>query len=151
MSTGRAISNILANGRSVCIFPEGTTTEGRELQRFQTALFQPAIDVGAAVQPLVIRYFRADGTRAAEAAFTGEMSLLQSMWHLAGADPITIDLSFLLPINPSGQDRRTLARRAQELIGQRLRDPAPVFASTSDVGASLQLMGQPIHSTEMPS
>jgi 1-acyl-sn-glycerol-3-phosphate acyltransferase len=107
------------------IFVEGTSTEGRDLQPFHSALFQAAVITGAPVQPMVIRYFRASGNRATEAAFTGDMSLVQSMWQLSGAAPIDIDIGFLPPISPHGHDRRTLARQAHDLIGCRLRDPMP--------------------------
>jgi 1-acyl-sn-glycerol-3-phosphate acyltransferase len=122
---GKAVAAALSAGRSVCIFPEGTSTEGRNLQPFHSALIQAAVMTGAPVQPVAIRYFRTTGRRATEAAFTGDMSLVQSMWQLSGADPIDIDLGFLVPIDPHGLDRRALARRAHELIGWRLRDPMP--------------------------
>jgi 1-acyl-sn-glycerol-3-phosphate acyltransferase len=122
---GMAVATALSAGRSVCIFPEGTSTEGRELQPFHSALFQAAVITGAPVQPIAIRYFRTTGSRATEAAFTGDMSLVQSMWQLSGADPIDIDLGFLTAIHSRGHDRRTLARQAHELIGWRLREPMP--------------------------
>ncbi len=122
---GHAISNALKDGRTVCIFPEGTTTEGRALQSFRTALFQPAIDQGVAIQPLAIRYFRADGMRAREAAFVGDMSLAQSMWGLAAGVPITIDASFLPSLDTTGQNRRALAKAAESLVRDALYEPAP--------------------------
>jgi 1-acyl-sn-glycerol-3-phosphate acyltransferase len=122
---GKAVGAALSAGRSVCIFPEGTSTEGRELQPFHSALFQAAIITGTPVHPIAIRYFRTSGSRATEAAFTGDMSLVQSMWQLSGADPIDIDLGFLPPISSHGHDRRTLAQQAHELIDRRLRDPMP--------------------------
>lgn len=124
LATGREIFTFLKMGRSVCIFPEGTSTDGCELQPFHSALFQPAVDAGAKVLPIAIRYFRADGTRATEAAFTGDMSLAQSMWHIAGADPIIIETSHLPLIEATGESRRKLACGAHQLIGRRLRDPA---------------------------
>jgi 1-acyl-sn-glycerol-3-phosphate acyltransferase len=134
ISVGRAISDTLKNGQTVCIFPEGTTTEGRELRSFRTALFQPAIDQAVSIQPLAIRYFRADGLRAKEAAFVGDMSLGQSMWGLAAGQPITIDLSFLPNLSPEGRDRRILAKLAEDLVREALFDPAPDLepASTAE-------------------
>ncbi len=139
----KAVAEALSAGRSVCIFPEGTSTEGRELQPFHGALFEAAIMTGAPVQPIAIRYFRTTGNRATEAAFTGDMTLAQSIWKLASAEPIDIDLCFLTPSNAHGHDRRTLARQAQALIGWRLRDPMPgplpilVEDSILDAGAHL--------------
>jgi 1-acyl-sn-glycerol-3-phosphate acyltransferase len=123
MKTCQKVATTLAQGRSVCIFPEGTSTEGHELHLFHPALFQPAVEVGVPVQPIAIRYFRRDGTHAAEAAFTGTMSLLQSMWRLAGAEPIVVEISHLPLIEASGSDRRVLAQLAHDAVRQRLRDP----------------------------
>lgn len=123
MTASRHIAALLAQGRSVCIFPEGTSTEGRELRSFHSALFQSVVETGVAVQPIAIRYFREDGALATEAAFTGDMSLVQSMWHLAGANPIIIEIGVLPLIDSAGLDRRILAVRAHELIGRRLREP----------------------------
>jgi 1-acyl-sn-glycerol-3-phosphate acyltransferase len=125
VNAGKAVGAALSAGRSVCVFPEGTSTEGRGLQPFHSALFQAAITTGAPVQPIAIRYFRPSGSLATEAAYTGDMSLVQSMWQLSGADPIDIDIGFLPPISSHGHDRRTLARQAHEQIGWRLRDPMP--------------------------
>jgi 1-acyl-sn-glycerol-3-phosphate acyltransferase len=134
LAAGKAVGVALSAGRSVCIFPEGTSTEGRKLQPFHSALFQAAIITGAPVQPIAIRYFRTSGSRATEAAFTGDMSLVQSMWRLSSADPIDIDLGFLTPISSHGHDRRTLARQAHEVIAWRLRDPMPRPLSISMEG-----------------
>jgi 1-acyl-sn-glycerol-3-phosphate acyltransferase len=134
---GRAISNALKDGRTVCIFPEGTTTEGRALQSFRTALFQPAIEQGVAVQPLAIRYFRADGMRAKEAAFVGDMSLAASMWGLAAGVPITIDVSFLQSLDTAGQDRRSLAKAAEILVRDALYEPAPELQALAGTAAEL--------------
>lgn len=124
MMTSRHMADLLAQGRSVCIFPEGTSTNGRELQPFHPALFQSAIEAGVAVQPIAIRYFRANGALATEVAFTGDMSLVQSMWRLAGTDQIIIDVGHLPFFDTTGLDRRIAVERAHALIGQRLREPA---------------------------
>ena len=134
-TVGREIAALLVRGRSVCIFPEGTSTEGGELQPFHAALFQPCVDVGAPVRPIAIRYFRRDGTRAVEAAFTDEMTLVQSMWQLAGADPIIIEIEHLPPIGAAGNDRRGLARRTHQAVANGLRRPVAGWTAGNDRSA----------------
>ncbi len=138
-AAGKAVADVLKEGGSVCLFPEGTSTEGRELQPFHSALFQAAVLTGTTVQPLAIRYFRADGNRATKAAFTGDMSLVGSIWRLADAEPIIIDLSFLAPLDAAGQDRRTLSLRAHELVGWRLRDPLAMPTMSSDADGATDI------------
>ncbi len=127
MTASRQVANLLGQGRNVCIFPEGTSTNGREFQSFHAALFQPAIDAGVAVQPIAIRYLRANGELATEAAFTGDMSLVRSMWRLAGTDRITVDIAYLPLVHTAGLDRRIAATLAHALIDQRLREPVAAW------------------------
>jgi 1-acyl-sn-glycerol-3-phosphate acyltransferase len=42
--------------RSVCIFPEGTSTNGRYLLPFKSNLFQASIDTNKSILPLCLRY-----------------------------------------------------------------------------------------------
>ena len=57
------IEAMLASGKDVAVFPEGTTTDGSLLQPFHGALLQPAIDSERPVQPLALAYFDANGQR----------------------------------------------------------------------------------------
>ena len=49
----------LRNG--MCVFPEGTTTDGQELLPFHANLFQAAVSAGCAVQPICLMYEDAHG------------------------------------------------------------------------------------------
>lgn len=50
------INDSLWAGRSVAIFPEGTTTNGRSLKPFKSSFYQSAIEVGVPVQSIAIQY-----------------------------------------------------------------------------------------------
>jgi 1-acyl-sn-glycerol-3-phosphate acyltransferase len=117
---GRTIAATLAGGKSVCIFPEGTTTDGGSLSPFRAPLFQVAIDCAVPVQLVAVSYARRDRTRAVEAAFVGEMTLVQSIWQLATGGGMIAELAFLAPIDTRGVDRRTLALAAQSQLGAHL-------------------------------
>src|SRR5207247_908912 len=60
----------LRRGTLVAVCPEGVTTFGRSLERFHSALFQPALHASATLQPVALRYLDAAGrhTDAAGAA-----------------------------------------------------------------------------------
>ena len=120
----KIIADALRNGRSVCVFPEGTSTEGNELRPFHSSLFQAAIDAGVHVQPIAIRYLRPDHTRAPEAAFVGDATLLRSMWQLAGAAALKVDIAVLEPIATERNSRRDLAQAAEAQIRSHLSVPA---------------------------
>ncbi|MHB1513358.1 MULTISPECIES: lysophospholipid acyltransferase family protein [Acidiferrobacter] len=42
--------------QSVLLFPEGTSTDGRQVRPFHARLFAAAIEAGCPVQPVVLRY-----------------------------------------------------------------------------------------------
>ena len=119
----------LASGRRVAICPEGTTTWGDELLRFHAALFQPAIEAGATLHPVGIRYLDASGDMTRAAGYVGEMSLMGSMWRIVSEQAMVVELHFAATIESTGSDRRTLARTAEQLIckvlGIASSQPAP--------------------------
>jgi 1-acyl-sn-glycerol-3-phosphate acyltransferase len=113
---GRTMNVSLGSGRSVCIFPEGTTTDGHAISPLRPPLFQVAIDTGRPVQLIALRYVRADGQRADEVAFTGEMTLAQSIWRLAKGVGVVAELGVLEPISVENMDRRSIALLAQQRL-----------------------------------
>ena len=61
--------------RSVCIFPEGTSTNGRYLLPFKSNLFQSSIDTNKSILPLCLRY-KQKGIYSDKPAFVDDMSLV---------------------------------------------------------------------------
>ncbi|AVZ76661.1 1-acyl-sn-glycerol-3-phosphate acyltransferase [Streptomyces lunaelactis] len=108
-ATVREMASALDGGARVIAFPEGSTWCGREQGRFRHAVFQAALDAGAAVQPVRIRYLPTGA-----AAFVGDDSLGASLWRVVAAGGLTAEIR-LLPAIPAGScpDRRSLARAAQ--------------------------------------
>lgn len=105
------IAASLRAGRSVALFPEGTTYCGRENGRFRPALFQAAIDAGAPVVPVSVDY------DSAEASFLGEETLWESVRRVARVRDLTLTLVMAPALRPDpGADRRVLARAAQSSL-----------------------------------
>lgn len=107
-ATARRIGGLLAAGIDVAVFPEGTTSDGSRVLPFQGALLQGAIEAGARVQPVALRYETRDGRRSEAASYCGDTGLGVSLWRIAAADGLTLRLRFLPP-QPAGADRRALA------------------------------------------
>jgi 1-acyl-sn-glycerol-3-phosphate acyltransferase len=106
------VAAALRGGRSVALFPEGTTYCGTEHGPFRPALFQAAIDAGAPVVPISISY---DST---EAAFVGEDTLWESVLRVARVRRLTVTLVAAPALRPeSGAGRGALARAAQSSLG----------------------------------
>jgi 1-acyl-sn-glycerol-3-phosphate acyltransferase len=120
-----ALVRVMRQGDPVAVFPEATTTDGGTVLHFYSSLLQPAVAAGAAVQPVAVRYTRADGTPCTEAAFTGGLSLWGSLRLMAAQPGIRAQLAFLPPLASTGRHRRELARGARDLILQTLFPRAP--------------------------
>jgi 1-acyl-sn-glycerol-3-phosphate acyltransferase len=123
--TSKAITAELERGALVAVFPEGTTTFGRSLEHFHAALFQPALDAGATLQPIALRYLDAAGKHTDAAGYVGETSLLESVWTIVSTRHIVAELNLLPPLPVRGQTRRSLAERTRTAIADALGVPVP--------------------------
>lgn len=102
---------------SIVFFPEGTTTDGSLVLKFQARLFATAIETRRPVQPIALRFSTAaDGT--ATAPYIGDDVLLDNIIRLLKHGPITAELSYCEPIDPAGHDRASLALAAHTAICQ---------------------------------
>jgi 1-acyl-sn-glycerol-3-phosphate acyltransferase len=130
--TGRIASHVkdaLAAGDCVGLFPEGTTTEGDQLLKFHSSLFEPAVANGARVHPVGIRYLLPDGTPCRAAAFVGELTFAQSLGLVIRTREMVVRLAFAEPLDPTGLNRREVAAQTQArvatLLGLAAPDSAP--------------------------
>ncbi|MFJ8623915.1 lysophospholipid acyltransferase family protein [Kitasatospora sp. NPDC093550] len=120
--TVAAVAGVLRSGHPVIVFPEGSTWCGRESGRFRPALFQAAVEAGAFVQPVTIRYRLADGRPTSVPAFVGDDGLLTSLARVVAARGLVAEVTFLPPIPPPAPQatragaRRELARAAQAAV-----------------------------------
>jgi 1-acyl-sn-glycerol-3-phosphate acyltransferase len=121
----------LADGDTVAVFPEGTTTDGRALLPFHANLLHAAVTTGTPVQPVALRYADAAQPISPAAEYIGDTTLLQSLWRIASARGLAVHVA-LLPAEDSRQaDRRALAQALRERI-----EAALAAASTSSPAAS---------------
>ena len=122
----RAIVAELERGVLVAVFPEGTTTFGRSLESFHPALFQPALDAAATLQPIALRYLDSAGQHTNAAGYVGETSFLESLWTIVSTRHIIAELDLLAPVAVRGHTRRSLAEKTRTAIAEALGVAAPV-------------------------
>jgi 1-acyl-sn-glycerol-3-phosphate acyltransferase len=113
----------LAEGDCVGLFPEGITTEGDQLLKFHSALFEPAIANNAHVHPTAIRYERPDGTLCVEASFAGDRSFTESLALIIRQRAVTARLAFAPAIDTGGATRREVTGAARECVASLLGLP----------------------------
>ena len=106
------------NKRSVCIFPEGTSTNGRYVLPFKSNLFQSSIDANKSILPICLRY-EEHHHYSDKVAFIGDMSLVDSIIKIKKENHITAILEVLHPIRPRG-NRKEIASYTHEMIQKNL-------------------------------
>jgi 1-acyl-sn-glycerol-3-phosphate acyltransferase len=117
------LTHTLVSGRSVVVFPEGTTWCGRCRSsrglrggEFRRAAFQAAIDASAPIRPVTFEY-RQDDEPSTVAAYVGDDTLLASLRRISRADGLRIHVTARPAFAPDG-DRRELAARAEASVHQ---------------------------------
>jgi 1-acyl-sn-glycerol-3-phosphate acyltransferase len=119
-----AVADALRAGERVVVFPEGTTTDGAAVGRFHAAMLQAAVDAGAPVQAVAVRYRRADGTREPDAAFVGDMTFLASLRRVLGRPALRAELTFGPVLRSTGRTRRDLVRLTHGFVSLALVAPS---------------------------
>lgn len=117
------IEHALAAGDVIALFPEGTTTTGRELLPFHGSLMQPVIEAGGHVLPAAIRYTHVDGSHSDAPSYVGEMSLAASVGQMLKARRTRVRLHLGPPLATAGRHRREVAAEAHRFIRTALELP----------------------------
>lgn len=121
LHTLREMRARLQSGATVAVFPEGTSTDGRTVLPFHSALLQSAVDTESAVQPVAIRYEGSAGMHSRAPAYYADIGLWQSLKAIARAEDLVARADFLPPLQPTtSSDRADLARQVHCLISNRL-------------------------------
>jgi 1-acyl-sn-glycerol-3-phosphate acyltransferase len=101
----------MRNGDVVAVFPEGTTSDGRELLPFHANLIQAAIQAEAPVQPMSLKFIDAQtGELSFAPCYIGDDTLIGSMWRTLKARRIEAVVHFGEPQVAMGRDRRAWAQ-----------------------------------------
>lgn len=117
LDLGRQLADRLRQGSHLAIFPEGTSSDGSDVMRFHPRLLAAAVDSGAALQPVAIRY-RRGGARDPLAPFVGDDELPAHLLRLLDAELAVVEITLLEPIASTGLSRGELARRAHAAIAE---------------------------------
>jgi 1-acyl-sn-glycerol-3-phosphate acyltransferase len=114
------MAEALQRGETVAIFPEGTTGAGPQLLPFHANLLHAAVTTETPVQPVALRFFDAEHAFSPAAEFLGETTLLQSVWRIASARDLAVQVRLLPPMSTAHADRRALAEHLRGEIERHL-------------------------------
>ncbi|WP_293006823.1 1-acyl-sn-glycerol-3-phosphate acyltransferase [Nitrosomonas sp.] len=122
MRINQQISEVMERGERVTVFPEGTTSDGTQLNHFHASLLQSAVITDALLYPVAIRYRNNTGEICQEAAYL-EPSLVLSLQQILSQIRIDAELIFNSPISCGTKNRRELARSSEQAIADALSLP----------------------------
>lgn len=132
------ITEVMRDGDLVCVFPEGTTTDGTEVLPFHANLMQAPVSGGLPVQPVGLRYLdAATGEPTAAPAYIGDLSLLDSLDMILRSPPIKARLVVGQMLHPMSDNRRQLAGFAREVVADLAR--ADLVAAAASVSRAHQV------------
>ena len=118
-SLGGVLHEMLArlrDGHAVGVFPEGRTRDGREIGPFHARIFLAAVEAGAPVQPVALRYGERGCAQPVVAFAPGE-SFFGNFVRLLGEPSCVVEAVFLEPILPGdAEGRRRIADTARDRI-----------------------------------
>ena len=112
------MAKVMREGHTVAVFPEGTTGSGLGVMHFHPNLLQAAIDAPVPVQPVVLRYSDPRHRFSPIAAYTGDTSLLQSLWWVVTGRGLCVHANILPLQEVTHADRRALATHLHVLISE---------------------------------
>lgn len=105
----------LHQGRSVAVFPEGSTSQNGITRVFHARIFQAALDAQVPVQPVALRFAR-HGQRVLDRSFLENENFMQNILRLLGAPPLDFEIHFLEVVPASPHARRQMAELARSRI-----------------------------------
>jgi 1-acyl-sn-glycerol-3-phosphate acyltransferase len=104
--------------QSICIFPEGITSNGYQVLPFKSNLFQSAFEANKLLLPLSIKY-KENNVITNRTSFHGSTTLFQSFKRIAKSNQIEVVLDIGHPVKPA-QSRKDVSAKLQEAIALKI-------------------------------
>lgn len=115
------MENNFAQGVTLVLFPEGTSTDGGNVLPFKSALFPNPGQDNVELYPLVISYYRNSPRDHTFYGWFADMTLLTHIWQIFKSGDFTIRLDFLPQESPGAYaSRKDLAMSCEQLIREKL-------------------------------
>ena len=115
------LSDALQSGSRVVLFPEGTTTTGRQVLPFRSSLLQAAVMSRVPVVPIALSAHAADG-QGETLCWVGEETLLAHLPRVVALRQATFEIRILTPM-AAGPTRKVQSAAARAVIVSARRLP----------------------------
>ena len=108
LRVSESFASLIEAGVVVTIFPEGTSTDSRQVLPFRPSLLEPAAANGWRVSPAWIAYRLEDGSVGEEVCYWGDMTFAPHLLNLLSKKEIRAFVAYGEPV-ARGMDRKALA------------------------------------------
>jgi len=118
-------ASFLKDGFNIVLFPEATSTNGKELRAFKKSLLKVAIEAEKPILPLCIKYLSSDEQPISDINrdnfyWYGDMAFLPHFMRLIKTKKTIIEITILDKIEVNAQsDRKSLSDKAFEEISKK--------------------------------
>jgi len=109
------IRSALVGGALVIVFPEGTSSDGRNVLPFKSSLLEPATQQQHPLTVGRLRYCRADGADEEAVAYWGEAVFLNHLLDLLALDRVRATVCFAT-VTEHSSDRKVLAQQLHAAV-----------------------------------
>lgn len=120
-----AVAERLRQGACVAVFPEGGILPGPGVKRFHARMFGAAIEAGAPVQPVMVRYSRG-GALYEDITFRPREHFAANFLRLLTQRTCLAEVRLLPAIPTQGEQRRRVAMEAERLVSEAYRAELPL-------------------------
>lgn len=136
LGIAQSMQRAIGEGRTLLMFPEGTTSDGRGLLKLHANLFDAAAKTGADVIPVVLRY-RSRGEVTTAPAYVGKVGLFECLWRVVNTPDLTVTVIVGEPF--TGDDRRELCAKASAVMSEVIGVADPLAPKAlSDAASEVQ-------------
>jgi lyso-ornithine lipid O-acyltransferase len=109
------IQAALDDGALVIVFPEGTSSDGRDVLPFKSSLLEPATQQKHLLTVGRVRYTLANGDDDDAVAYWGDAVFFTHLLNLLGQDKVGATVRFA-PVTDHGSDRKELAQQLHAAV-----------------------------------
>ena len=114
--TNQEIEQALAENTLVVLFPEGTSSDGKQLLPFKTSLLEPVARDPHDIATCWLHYELTDGDAGQEVCYWGDHSFFPHLMNLIGKRAIRAEIRFGT-FKKETTDRKELARQLNAAVG----------------------------------
>ena len=118
------ISKFITNKRNVTIFPEGTSSGGKDLLKFKPRLFASCIETNCSIQCVIIKYPHKNKKIHPKVPFIRGNSLFLSILKILFQNDIVAEVTISDLVSPIGKDRKSVSNECYTIVKNNLENNA---------------------------